>query len=216
MKKLITVLIVLLLLFIAVMQFLSARGVFPKQKIQTVCPLDAIKMVNGKAIVDAVKCNGCRRCVDGFLATVDPVTESDLLLDTLGVSAEDPIDAPAEDAPALPQTDSIQNTEADSAPKKTQQDSDELSLKDNPTSFGSDEESHEYYVVDSEACISCGLCINRCPESAIHYVDDKAFIDKDLCTYCGTCVGKNPDIFAGCPVAAIHPAGSCGFKPDHS
>jgi ferredoxin len=34
-----------------------------------VCPVDAITMVNGKAVIDAKKCIGCRRCVDGIIVS---------------------------------------------------------------------------------------------------------------------------------------------------
>jgi len=51
--------------------------------------------------------------------------------------------------------------------------------------------------VKEEKCTACGICINRCPESAIIKVnDDKAFVNEELCVGCGECV-----VF--CPVQAI-------------
>jgi len=71
MKNALRIIIVILLLGIAVMQFLAARGVFPAQEKQVVCPVNAIRMENGKAVVDSIKCIGCVRCVDGFEAIAE-------------------------------------------------------------------------------------------------------------------------------------------------
>ncbi len=51
--------------------------------------------------------------------------------------------------------------------------------------------------VKEEKCIACGVCIERCPESAIERLDNKkAFIIEELCIGCGECV-------AFCPSRAI-------------
>jgi electron transfer flavoprotein alpha subunit len=42
-------------------------------------------------------------------------------------------------------------------------------------------------LIDSEACIGCGLCEDNCPFDAIHVVNGKAEVN-DSCTLCGTCV----------------------------
>jgi len=48
----------------------------------------------------------------------------------------------------------------------------------------------------TEECVSCGTCVDVCPESAISQGDDKYVIDADKCTDCGTCVAE-------CPTEAI-------------
>lgn len=57
-----------------------------------------------------------------------------------------------------------------------------------------------YVVVQPEVfentCISCGLCVEACPQNAMSLVDGKAVIDLSLCTACGECVKV-------CPVNAI-------------
>ncbi|MEN8256611.1 MAG: electron transfer flavoprotein subunit alpha [Thermodesulfobacteriota bacterium] len=42
-------------------------------------------------------------------------------------------------------------------------------------------------IIDTEACIGCGLCEDNCPFDAIHVEDGKAVVN-DACTLCGTCV----------------------------
>jgi len=48
--------------------------------------------------------------------------------------------------------------------------------------------SRSNYVarVDSEACIACGLCEDRCPVMAVA-VDEVAVVDEDVCIGCGVC-----------------------------
>ncbi len=50
--------------------------------------------------------------------------------------------------------------------------------------------------VFDNTCISCGLCVDACPQEAMSLVDGKAVIDLDKCTACGQCVSV-------CPVSAI-------------
>lgn len=45
-------------------------------------------------------------------------------------------------------------------------------------------------------CISCGLCVEACPQDAIRQVEGKAVIDTDKCNGCGECV-------LVCPVSAV-------------
>ncbi len=52
-------------------------------------------------------------------------------------------------------------------------------------------------IIDKDACISCGACIETCPVEAISFdADTKAEINQDLCIHCGAC--KNV-----CPTNAI-------------
>jgi len=41
--------------------------------------------------------------------------------------------------------------------------------------------------VDKEKCMSCGICVEKCPVDAISMQTEKAQINMDACIHCGTC-----------------------------
>jgi len=48
-------------------------------------------------------------------------------------------------------------------------------------------------VVNRDECVSCGTCVEECPEEAITLGDDEiAQVNKEKCTECGTCVEACP------------------------
>lgn len=186
MKHFYKILIIILLLGIALMQFMAVQGVFPKQEKQDVCPVNAISMIDGKAVIDSIKCIGCRRCVDGFVAIPNTLNmpkaeaagDKALEAEQSRLKAAKPIAA----EPAVKPEQPMAKPETQAEPKPPQR---------------------SYYKVDSQQCISCSLCLAVCPSDAISYVDGKAFIDKDKCIDCGLCAGADEEVFAGCPVEAI-------------
>jgi ferredoxin len=49
-------------------------------------------------------------------------------------------------------------------------------------------EAVNMYKVDDSHCIGCGVCVDVCPEGAIHLTDeDVALIDQEMCVGCGAC-----------------------------
>ena len=51
-----------------------------------------------------------------------------------------------------------------------------------------------YFI--SDACISCGSCVDGCPVDAISQGDSQYVIDAGACIDCGSCAGT-------CPMSAI-------------
>jgi ferredoxin len=47
-------------------------------------------------------------------------------------------------------------------------------------------------VVDNDACVGCGVCVDSCAPEAISMVGDKAVVDADSCIDCQACVPECP------------------------
>ena len=48
-------------------------------------------------------------------------------------------------------------------------------------------------VVNREECVSCGTCVEECPEEAISQNDEEiAVVNKEKCTECKTCIEACP------------------------
>ena len=48
-------------------------------------------------------------------------------------------------------------------------------------------------VVNRDECVSCGTCVEECPEDAISLDEEEiAVVDPEKCTECGTCVEVCP------------------------
>ncbi len=43
------------------------------------------------------------------------------------------------------------------------------------------------FFVDAEKCISCTICVQKCPTKAIEMINTKAVIDVEKCINCGIC-----------------------------
>ena len=52
--------------------------------------------------------------------------------------------------------------------------------------------SNYYATRDEETCTICGVCVERCPASAIRIEDDYTVIDRSRCIGCGLCVSTCP------------------------
>lgn len=198
MKRVLPIILVLLLILIAIIQIMAARGVFPKREKQSVCPVDAIYMENGKAKIDSVKCIGCRRCVEGFIAIPNMIVPDPL--------ASEAIPANDSDVPTQIQIEA-ENPPEERVKVKNPSVSQINDIRMDSTILAQEEERQKrYQVVDASTCIACGFCLKVCPEGAITYQDGKAYIDPDKCINCGICLGNDPKVFKGCPVDAIHPS----------
>ena len=182
MSKTAMILVVTLLALIVALQLLAAFNIFPRTRLVPVCPVNAIQMRNGKAVIDPGKCIGCQRCVIGVPGILTPVKEDSV------AQALAPIESPAD--PVI--SDNAVPTKA--APDKA-----------NPSSQVKPARLQERksYAVEARKCIGCGLCSFVCPEGAISMVDGKAVIDPGKCVNCGICKNGNGGDYDGCPAGAI-------------
>ncbi|MFX1413232.1 MAG: ATP-binding protein [Promethearchaeota archaeon] len=53
--------------------------------------------------------------------------------------------------------------------------------------------SNYYAKVNSDLCIGCELCVNRCQMQAIQINDNNAILNRELCIGCGNCVPTCPE-----------------------
>ncbi len=60
--------------------------------------------------------------------------------------------------------------------------------------------------VDADLCTACGLCVERCPASALSLEADTPDLDLDRCIGCGVCA-------TGCPEEAVTLEERPGFDP---
>lgn len=186
---------------------------------QAVCPVDAIAIVGGKAVIDPSRCIGCGSCEsvcptsavhvalpDTVAAkispTIDPQSHSDAENLSAPVVKPQKPDSNAQKSNAqLSKTDSVdaktakQPQKADSLTKKTAQTAqkpDSLAQKSAVPAKKTDNPA----VVTSDKCIGCTLCLRKCATGAISMVNGKATIDPEKCVGSGKCL-------EACPVSAI-------------
>ncbi len=170
-----------------------------------VCPVGAITIIKGKAVIDVDKCTGCGKCaqtcptkaisqiaiapeIPNSAKTEEPYNSTQTSADTSSTKATTPAQTGAKettnDKTITPSPAESSHTPAmPDTSKKVEQ------PKESP-------EAKSIAIVISEKCIGCTLCQKVCPTSAIQIVDGKAVIDPEKCTGCGKCVSV-------CPVKAI-------------
>ncbi len=188
MRRLGVIVISLLLAGVICLQILSALNIFPRTRIIQVCPVDAISMKNGKAVIDPTKCIGCKRCVVGVASLIPPKREA--------------VEAPVAAPPATAVNPADETPKADEAGNVTKPQVSQPTKNKEVTK----EKSTHVRLVNSDDCIGCQLCVANCPDNAIRMVDGKAVIDPEKCTDCGICELGNIEqggTFNGCPTSAI-------------
>jgi NAD-dependent dihydropyrimidine dehydrogenase PreA subunit len=59
-------------------------------------------------------------------------------------------------------------------------------------------------VIDRDACIGCGSCVDFCPGAAVRLVDGKAaIVSPAACTYCTDCEAICPTGAISCPFTIV-------------
>lgn len=170
--------IIVIVLLIVLCVLILSTSYNSKRDLIKVCPTDAISMVNGKAVIDPIKCIGCGRCAFGIPNPLKKQVKVEI----------EPIETKE-----IPRSDSINSSLMNEAKP--------FAVKKDVVDKGT--KTLETYSVDSELCISCRLCINSCPVNAISMKDGKAVIDQTTCISCGICFNGNNIDYTGCPVNAI-------------
>lgn len=200
MKNIAVIIITSLLVAVIALQILAALNIFPRQEQVEVCPVDAISMQDGKAVIDRKKCIGCRRCVAGVALPAGAGEQSAPAGEVLpGKVAEER--NPAAYRASLPEASP--RAEESKAPAANKPPSPKNPSTPKPAPPAQTEASEAKHRVDPAKCIGCGLCTIYCPTGAIKMVNDKAVIDPAKCINCGLCKNGNNAEFKGCPVKAI-------------
>ena len=177
MKTALQILLIAALIALGVIQVLYATGFFARDELIQVCPVNAITMQNGKAVIDPDLCIGCRRCVIGVPGAVAKTNTP------VQTAVSDTLSSPSA---LIPEQAKPITPEA----KK-------------PGPVQAKESKKLQYSVNPATCIGCNLCVTNCPVNAITMVDGKAVIDNSKCIQCDICVSGNKADFSGCPVQAI-------------
>lgn len=189
MKRILTLTFIVLLLIVIVLQIVSLTGSKIFSDVISVCPVNAISMANGKAVIDANKCIGCARCVLGVPNFAKPASLSSPIVNQ---------ESPPMDVPMPGSTKPVTQEPQSSSTKQAPSNNDNKQQVEQPP-----DPSMAKHRVQADKCIGCTLCVDDCPVNAIRMVDGRAVIDPDKCINCGICINGNGRDFTGCPVSAI-------------
>ncbi|MCD4828909.1 MAG: 4Fe-4S binding protein [Candidatus Cloacimonetes bacterium] len=147
------------------------------------CPVDAISMVEGKAVIDQDMCIDCGICLSKC-----PVEA--IVLDTLSATPAE--DAAPDATPEPPVTPDAPEPDADTQSAPSVEEAAAVLAEEAIT----DPMSLPTFTVLPRLCIGCERCVAPCPVQAITMVEGKAVIDQEACINCGICERV-------CPVKAI-------------
>ncbi|MCK5832497.1 4Fe-4S binding protein [bacterium] len=163
-----------------------------------ICPIDAISMEKGRAVIDPSKCISCglcsQTCPISAIYRDTTAQASKIIEDNSEVMSKniepsslvEPTIAAQNTYDSIPKTEEIteyEETEYSKPVSEKEEKSDELETEKTPSNKP---------LLDSAKCISCGICARVCPTDAIKLIDGKPVIDSGKCILCGKCVKRCP------------------------
>ncbi len=167
----------------------------------TVCPNNAIEMVNGKAVIDIDKCNNCGECVKvcpthaiSLFDKKDITSAKESIKEKSSLEKDTAKNSVSENQKSVLQTKVLQTSVSQTSKKEVMKKSEPKTQKSILKKVK--EISKKIYSVNPKKCIACKICVQKCPVNAIEMVNGKAVIDVDKCIECGICENV-------CPTKAI-------------
>lgn len=145
------------------------------------CPVQAIEMVEGKAIIDPEKCIGC-----GICAKVCPVKA----IDEYKFEKEDKIKKLLEETKE--ENKEIQENKKLNKDKKIEIKENKKLEQDEKIEIKENKKSKKDIVkaifINASNCVGCNACVEVCPVQALTLENGKAIIDYEKCIKCYQCV----------------------------
>jgi len=158
-----------------------------------VCPVNAISIQYGKAVIDMEKCNLCGECVKTcpVKAIQEYRVQSPKIEEERDSSATEIDTSQAQSSSQITpvielKPDSIQTVLHDSIAEE------QARNIESETDIVEIEPEKKTAIVDIKKCIGCGLCMRACPNDAIELKRGKSIIDPEKCTGSGECVMRCP------------------------
>ncbi len=158
-----------------------------------VCPVDAISIQKGKAVIDMEKCNLCGECVKvcPVKAIKEYKVQSPKIEEEQDSSATDTDTSQISSSPQItlviePKPDTTKTVLQDSIAEE------QARATESDTVEEETEPEKKTAIVDIKKCIGCGLCLRTCPNDAIELKRGKAIIDPEKCTGSGECIKRCP------------------------
>ncbi len=155
------------------------------------CPVGAISLVEGRAVIDPAKCISCGLCSSKCpVYAIAPVSD--------GLAEETQRPEPDSIPPSIDSTSVVKTVETAKTvySEKIAKTPPSRAAENIEPQIDSTKSAPEARVsppaLEPSKCISCGICARVCPEGAIALIGGLPKIDEDKCIGCGKCIQRCP------------------------